>query len=162
MLADTVPTKPRNGPRGASRSRFAADIAGIGQASDRAQCELLAAAGDHDRRARLLHRLRLENRILDMKIPAVKCRPLFGPHCDDQPDGFRHLPDAYRRTGGKLPAILTVFGLEIAGADAAGQPSPAVQIDAGGDLGEMRRIAIGDLGGERRQTNAAGHRGQGR
>jgi hypothetical protein len=37
----------------------AADIAGIGKASDRAQGELLAAAGNHDRRAGLLDRLRL-------------------------------------------------------------------------------------------------------
>jgi hypothetical protein len=39
--------------------RVAADVAGVGQAGDRAQSELLAAAGDHHRRARLLEGLRL-------------------------------------------------------------------------------------------------------
>jgi hypothetical protein len=104
------------------RVNVAADIAGIGQAGDRAQCELLAAAGDHDRRARLLHRLRLEDRIFDVKIPAVKGRSAFGPHRQDQPHGFLHLADAHRRAGRELPANLAVFGLEIAGTDAEGQP----------------------------------------
>jgi len=111
---------------------------------------------------RPLYRFRLEDRVLDMEIPAVKGRSLLRPHREDQPNSLLHLPDPHRRARRELPAVLPVFGLEIAGADAAGQPSPADQIDAGGDLGEMRRIAIGDLGGERRQTNAAGHRGQGR
>jgi hypothetical protein len=38
-----------------------ADVAGVGQARDRAQGELLAAAADHVRRMRLLHRLGLQD-----------------------------------------------------------------------------------------------------
>jgi len=35
---------------------------------------------------------------------------------------------------------LAVFGFEVAGADAERQPSPADQIDTGGDLGQMRGL----------------------
>ena len=62
--------------------------------------------------------------------------------------------------GRELPAILPVFGLEIARTDAECQASATDQVDTGGDLGQMRRIAIANRGGERCQTNAAGHRGQ--
>jgi hypothetical protein len=48
---------------------------GVGQIGDRAQGHLFAAAGDHHRRLRLLHRLRLKDRILDVEIPAVEGRP---------------------------------------------------------------------------------------
>ena len=90
----------------------AADVAGVGQAGDRTQCELLAAAGDHHRRAGLLHGFWLEDRVLDVEIPAMKRRSLLRPHCEDKPNGFFHLPDAHRRPGRKLPAILAVFGFE--------------------------------------------------
>jgi hypothetical protein len=60
----------------------------------------------------------------------------------------------------ETPAILAVLCLEITGADTERQPSPADQIDAGGDLRQMRWIAVADRGGERGQTNAAGHRGE--
>jgi hypothetical protein len=36
--------------------RITADVAGVGQAGDRTQGKLLAATGDHHRRARLLDR----------------------------------------------------------------------------------------------------------
>ncbi len=55
-----------------------ADIAGIGEAGDRAQSHLLAATGDHHRRTRFLNGLRFEYRILDIKIPAVERRPRAG------------------------------------------------------------------------------------
>jgi len=55
---------------------------------------------------------------------------------------------------------LPVLGLEIAGPDAERQPAAADQIDPGGDLGQMRRIAIADRRGERGEANAAGDRGQ--
>jgi hypothetical protein len=139
---------------------LAADIAGVGQAGDRAQCQLIAAAGDHDRWAGFLHRLRLEDRILDVKIPAVKGRSLLRPHREDQSNGFLHLPDAHCWAGRELPAILAVFGLEIARTDAEGQPSSADQVDTGGDLGQMRGIAVADRCGKCRETNAACHRGQ--
>jgi hypothetical protein len=45
--------------------RITAEVAGIGQASDRAQCKLLAPACDHHRRPRLLDRLRLEGVVLN-------------------------------------------------------------------------------------------------
>jgi len=50
---------------------------------------------------------------------------------------------------------LLVFILEKAGADAERQSSPADQIDARRDLGEMRRIAITDRRGQGCQTDAA-------
>ena len=105
-------------------------IAGIGQTGDRAQRHLFAAAGDHHRRTRLLHRLRLEDRVLDVEIPAMEGRPWLGPHLQDQLDRFLHLPDAGRRSRRELPAVLPVFILEKAGTDAEGQSSPADQIDA--------------------------------
>jgi hypothetical protein len=37
-----------------------------------------------------------ENRILNMKIPAVECRARLAPHLQDELDGFRHLVDARR------------------------------------------------------------------
>jgi len=130
-------------------------IAGVGQTGDRAQRHLFAAAGDHHRRMRLLHRLRLEDRVLDMEIPAVEGRPRPGPHLQDQLDRFLHLPDARRRPRRELPAILLIFILEKAGADAERQPSPADQIDARRDLGEMRRIAIADCRDQGCQTDTA-------
>jgi hypothetical protein len=87
----------------------------------------------------------------------MKRRSLLGPHREDQPNGLLHLTNAGRRPRREFPAILAVFGLEIAGTDAEGQPPSADQIDSGGDLGQMCRIAIADRGGERRQTNTAGH-----
>src|SRR6516165_3677034 len=137
-------------------SRIAADVARIGQASDRTQRKLLATAGDHHRRTWLLDRLRLEYRVLDMEIPAVERRSLLGPHRKDQPDSLFHLPDAHGGTCWEFPAILAVLRLEISGADTERQPPPADQIDAGGDLRQMRGIAVAHRGGERGQTNAAG------
>jgi len=64
------------------------DIAGVGQTGDRAQGHLFAAAGDHHRRTRVLYRLRLEDRILDVEIPAVEGRARLGPHPQDQLDRF--------------------------------------------------------------------------
>src|SRR5580704_13256372 len=130
-------------------------IAGVGQASDRAQRHLFATAGDHHRRTRLLYWLRLEDRVLDMEIPAVESRPRLGPQLQDQLDRFLHLPDSRRRPRWERPAILLVFILEKAGADAERQSSPADQIDARRDLGEMRRIAITDRRDQGCQTDAA-------
>jgi hypothetical protein len=43
----------------------------------------------HDRRrTRRLHRLRFEDRVLDVEIPAVEGRTRLGPHLEDQPDGY--------------------------------------------------------------------------
>src|SRR5215467_3933842 len=122
-------------------------------AKHRELCELLAAAGDHHWRAWPLYRLRLEDRVLDMEIPAVKGRSLLCPHREDQPDRFLHLPDAHRRPRREFPAILPVFGLEIAGTNPERQPAPADQIDTGGNLGQMRRIAVADRCGERYKSN---------
>jgi hypothetical protein len=77
-----------------------------------------------------------------MEIPAGESRPRLSPQLQDQLDRFLHLPDARRRPRRELPAILLVFILEKAGADAERQSSPADQIDARRDLGEMRRIAV--------------------
>jgi hypothetical protein len=63
-------------------------IAGIGVPSDRAQRHLFTATGDHDRRPWLLHRLGLEDRIIDMKKPSVEGRPWLGPHPRDQLNCF--------------------------------------------------------------------------
>jgi hypothetical protein len=98
------------------REIAADDIAGVGQAGDRAQRDLFAAAGDPHRRSRLLHRLRLQDRILDVENPAVEGRPRLGPHLQDQLDRFLHLPDARRRPRRELPAIL--LGWLILGAGA--------------------------------------------
>jgi hypothetical protein len=51
--------------------RIAADVAGVAQAGDRAQGKLLAAAGDHHRRAWLLDRLRFEDRVLGVNAGAA-------------------------------------------------------------------------------------------
>jgi len=77
----------------------------------------------------------------------VRCK--FG----DEPDRFLHLPDAGRRLCRELPAVLLVFILEKAGADAERQSSPADQIDARRDLGEMRGIAITDRRAKGGETN---------
>jgi hypothetical protein len=55
------------------------EIAGVGQTRDRAQRHLFPTAGDHHRGTRPLRRLRLEDRILDMKIAAVERRARLGP-----------------------------------------------------------------------------------
>src|SRR6266849_8751987 len=135
------------------RNVAADDIAGVGQTGDRAKRHLFAAAGDHHRRTRLLHWLRLEDRVLDMEIPAVEGRPWLGPHLQDQLDRFLHLSDARRRPREELPAVLLVFILEKAGPDAERQPSPTDQIDAPRDLGEMRGISITDPRGKGGETN---------
>ena len=64
------------------------DIAGVGQTGDRAQGHLFAAAGDHHRRTRFLYRLRPEDRILDVEVPAPEGRAWLGPHPQDQLDRF--------------------------------------------------------------------------
>src|SRR5207237_10892556 len=120
------------------------DIAGVSQTGDRAQRHLFAAAGDHHRRTRLLHRLRLEDRILDVEIPAVERRPWLGPHLQDQLDRFLHLPDAGRRKRRELPAVLLVCSIEKASTDTELQSSPADQIDSRNDFVEISSIAISD------------------
>jgi hypothetical protein len=161
MASDTVPTKPRNGPEAASRSRFVPP-----QCRRRRYCRRRPdgrprARSSVRRRRRsspavaALDRFRFENRVLDVEIPAVESRPRLGPHLQDQLDRFLHLPDARRRPRRELPAILLVFILEKAGADAERQSSRADQIDARRDLGEMGRIAITDRRGQSCQTDAA-------
>src|ERR1700682_2714348 len=110
------------------------DIAGVGQTGDVAQGHLFAAARDHHRRTRFLYRLRLEDRILDVEIPAVEGRTWLGPHLENEPDRFLQLREGGRRRRRELPAVLPVFILEKAGADAERQPPPADQIDARRDL----------------------------
>ena len=78
----------------------------------------------------------------------VRCK--FG----DEPDRFLHLPDAGRRRCRELPAVLLVFILEKAGADAERQSSPADQIDARRDLGEMRGISITNRSAKGGQSSA--------
>jgi hypothetical protein len=79
-----------------------------------------------------------------VEIPAVEGRTWLGPHLQDRLDRFLHLPDADRRRRREFPAVLLVFVLEKAGTDAERQSSPADQIDARRDFGEMRGIAITD------------------
>ncbi len=140
--------------------RIAADVAGVAQAGDRAQGKLLAAAGDQHRWAWLLHWLRLKDRVLGVKISPVEGRSPFHPQRQDEADGLLHLPDTDRGARREFPPILAVLRLKIAGADTERQPSPAHEIDAGGDLGQMRGIAVADRGGERGEPNAVGDRGQ--
>jgi hypothetical protein len=92
-----------------------------------------------------------------MEITAVKGRSFLGPHCEDEPNRFFHLPNADRGPLRKFPAILAVLRRVPASTDAKRQPPVADQIDAVGNLRQMRRIAVADGGGERGQANAAGH-----
>src|SRR3954470_9060119 len=100
------------------RRQVPADIAGIAEAGDRTQGHLLTASRDHDGRTWLLYRLRFEDRVIDAEIAAVKSGTWLAPHQEDQSDGLFHLTDARRRPRRKLPAILLVFSLEPAGANA--------------------------------------------
>ena len=59
--------------------------------------------------------------------------------------------------GRKSRAILLIFALEPAGADAKRHAAAADLVDASGDLREMRRIAIGNRRSGRGQPNAAGN-----
>src|SRR5205814_7596261 len=137
------------------RFRVTADVAGVGEASDRAQRGLLAPAWDHRRRSRLLDRFRLEDCVLDMKVPAVKGGSLLRPHRADKPDGLLHLADAHGRSRREVPTVLAVLGLEITGADTERQPPPADQIDTGGDFGDMCGIALADPRGVRGDSDGA-------
>ena len=58
----------------------AAEVPAVGVAGDEAQQHLLAAAADHDRRIRLLHRLRIAPGVAHPVVPAREGRPLLGPH----------------------------------------------------------------------------------
>jgi hypothetical protein len=91
-----------------------------------------------------LDRLRLEDRVFDVEIPAVKGGSLLRPHREDEPDGLLHLPDAHHRACREFPAKLAVLRFEITGANTERQPPPADQIDTGGDFGQMRGIAVAD------------------
>src|SRR5262245_18020017 len=102
---------------------------------------------------RLLHRLRLEDRVLDVKILAVKGRPPLGPHPEDQLHRFFHLPDTCRGPRRELPTVLRVFVLEESGTDAERESSAADQIDARRDLGEMSGIAVADHRRQRCETD---------
>jgi hypothetical protein len=55
----------------------------------------------------------------------------------------------------EFPTILAVLRLEITGPDAKRQPPPADQIDTGGDLGDMRGIAVADRCGRSENMLAA-------
>src|SRR5205085_8282612 len=92
-----------------------------------------------------------------VKISAVEGRPRLGPHLQDQLDRFLHLPDAGRWPRRELPAVLPVFILEKAGADAERQSSPAARLP---HLSEMRGIAITDRRAKGGETDAAGDGGQ--
>src|SRR5579863_3175704 len=94
----------------------AENIAGIREPRDDAQRELLTAAADHDWRMRLLHRLRLQDRVFDAEPAAAERGALLGPHGEDQPQGLFHLPDADGRLRRKLVAVLAIFGFVPAGA----------------------------------------------
>jgi hypothetical protein len=75
--------------------------------------------GDHHRRARLLHRVRLEDRVLGVKISPVESGSPLRPQRQDEADGLLHLPNTYRGAGREFPAIfiLAILRREIAGAD---------------------------------------------
>jgi hypothetical protein len=133
---------------------------GIGQAGDRAQRHLFAAAGDQHWRTRLLHRLRFEDRILGVEIPAVEGRARFGPRLQVQLNRFLHLPDAGGRPRREFPAVLPVFILEKAGADAERHSPSADQIDGRRDLREMRGISITNRRAKGGETNTRGDSGQ--
>src|SRR5437016_10089053 len=87
------------------RNVAADDIAAVGQTGDRAQGHLFAAAGDHHRRSRLLDGFRFENRVLDVEIPAVESRPRLGPHLENEPDRFLHLPDRSEEHTSELQSL---------------------------------------------------------
>jgi hypothetical protein len=74
------------------------EIAGVRQTGNRTQGQLFAAACYQYRRARPLHWLWFEDRILDVEITAMKGRPWLGPHLHDQLDRFLHLPNVSRFT----------------------------------------------------------------
>jgi hypothetical protein len=78
----------------------------------------------------------------------------LAPHLEYQSDGFLHLADARRRPWRKLSAILLVFALEPAGADTERHAAAADMVNAGGDLSEMRWIAVGNRRGESGQARA--------
>jgi hypothetical protein len=139
--------------------RIAEHVAGVGRTGDHAQGELFPAAGNHDRRVRILHRLRLQDRVVGMEISAMKGCPLVRPHREDELDGFLQLPDANRRSFWKFPAILPVFGIEPTGADTEREAAAADQVNADCNLGEIGRVAVGHGRGERGKTDAGGCRG---
>jgi hypothetical protein len=92
----------------------------------------LAAVTDRIRLATLCTAVGYRNPAHLAKIAAsvdLISRGRLGPHLQDQLDCFLHLPDAGRRKRRELPAVLLVFILEKAGADAERQPSAGPAID---------------------------------
>lgn len=107
--------------------------------------ELRSHAADPDRGIRLLNRLRLRDRGVELVEATLEGRTLLGPERLQNGAGLVHHSDAVRRARERHPVHLE-FGLVPCGADAHLEPPRRQMVDGHGDLREQTRVTIGIAG----------------
>ena len=94
-----------------------------------------------------------EDGVFGLEPLAVEGGALLGPHGLDEAERLDHLADAGGGFGGEVVAVLLVFAFEPAGAEAEGEAAVADVVNAGGDFGQKRRVAVVDGGDEGREAD---------
>ena len=127
------------------RGGVAEDVHHVGVARHQPQRPLLAAAADEDRRPARLHRARHVAGLVDPVVAAVERRRLLGEH--GPADLQRLLQPVQPLAGGReVEAQSLVLDVVPGRADAEDGPARADDVERRHDLGQVRRVAVGDAG----------------
>jgi hypothetical protein len=120
---------------------------------------LLTGAPDPQRDARLLYRLRLAERVLELVVAPLERRTVLGPEALQDLHRLPEHPDppAHAREG---HAVLAVLLLVPCGADAELELAARDVVDRRGDIRQQRRVAIGVTDDEDAAADARGVRGE--
>src|SRR6266446_10684302 len=133
----------------------AGDVPDVRVASDEPQGRG-ARGSDPDRRIRLLDRLRIGDRVLEVVVAAVEVGPLLGPERLDDAQRFAQHPDAVFEP---FDAVHRVLDLRPSRPDAELEPPARQMVDGDRHLGQDDRMPIGVAGDQAPEAHALGRLG---
>ena len=124
------------------------------------QRHLLAAAGDPERDAAGLQRERAADRAVDLVVLAVEGRGAGGPGLAHDLDALVEPPEPLAGAG-EAVAVGPPLVLVPAAADAHLDAAARDDVDGGGDLGEVGRVAVAHAGAHLAEAHPLGGGGEG-
>ena len=126
----------------------------VGVARHERQQATFALAAEHDRRVRLLHRLRFAPRVTELEVVPVERRRRLG---QQRPDDGQRLLEAVESLGdgAQLDPVGRALRLEPAGTDAELEAPARRDVDRDRHVGQHRRVAIRDAGHHHATTEPA-------
>ncbi len=158
--SDLVAVRLEHGELVTDRGEVAEEVARVAALGDEPQRPLLPAAADQDRGPAGSDRTWDVEGVLDAVVGAVEAGCVLAEHEPADLHGLRETLEALARRG-ELEPVSPVLLLVPGRADAEDRATRRDDVERRHDLREQRRIAIGDAGDERAETDVRRTRGEG-